>query len=472
MPAVEDAIIDFSGFTDSLLSILGNSGQKRYAVLFQNNNELRPCGGFIGSLAFVDVSRGKIGKIEIPGGGPYDFQGYLTEHIIAPKPLQILNARWEIQDANWYPDWPTSAEKVAWFIEKSGHSSVDGVIAMQATTLVKLLEILGAIEFPEYDVVLNANNVIDEMQYAVEIDYDKEENQPKKYVSELVPRVLDKILSSSGGELIQLLALLKSEIKEKNVLVYFRDDNINQQFIDRGWEPTMLDSDMDYLSVIHANIGGGKTDGVIAQTYDQEITISEDGTAIAELTIIRRHEGDLEHVFEKFNNVDYVRVYAPEGSELISFEGVKPPPSSMYEQPEDYFARDYELESIEGKVIIDEKSGTRVTQEFGKTVFGNWLQVDPGNTLFAKVKYKLPFKIRPFDIFSPDIKSGYSLVMQKQAGARSIPYSISLKYPSSWNVSWKKSVADGEVKVLGPGLAVFEGDLVKDTGFAVIFEKD
>ena len=471
LPAVSAAIIDFNDFSDSLLSILGSNGQKRYAVLFQNNNELRPSGGFIGSLAFVDVVNGKIENIEIPKGGAYDFQGYLTEQIIAPKPLQILNSRWEMQDANWYADWPTSAKKVSWFIEKSGHSSVDGVIAMQATTLVKLLEILGPIDFEEYGVVLDSNNVIDEMQYAVELDYDKEENQPKKYVAELVPRVLDKILSSKGSELIELLSLVKSEIKEKNILLYFRDDKINQQFIDRGWEPIILDSDIDYLSVIHANIGGGKTDGVIAQTYNQEITISEDGTAIAKLSIIRRHEGDKDNIFEKFNNVDYVRVYAPKGSELISFEGVKPPPSSMYEQPEDYYVKDYELESIEGKVIIDEKSGTRITQEFGKTVFGNWLQVDPQNTLFVKVKYKLPFKIRPFDIFSPDIKSGYSLVMQKQAGARAIPYSISLKYPSTWNVSWQKSINNGQVKVLGPGLTVFEGELIEDTGFALFFEE-
>ena len=89
--------------------------------------------------------------------------------------------------------------------------------------------------------------------------------------------------------------------------------------------------------------------------------------------------------------------------------------------------------------------------------------------MFAKVKYKLPFKVKPYDVFNPNIKSGYSLLMQKQAGARAIDYSVSLKFPSAWQIKWQKQAADNVVKVLGPGLAVFEGKLIQDTGFAVIF---
>jgi hypothetical protein len=437
--------------------------------LFQNNNELRPSGGFIGSLAFVDVYKGKVTSIEIPGGGAYDFQGYYTEHVKAPKPLQLLNARWELQDANWYPDWPTSAAKVSWFLEKAGYSSVDGVIALQATTLVKLLEILGPIEFPEYEITLTSKNVLSEMQREVELDYDKEENNPKQYIAELAPRVLEQILNSSGGEQLAISSLIKSEIEQKNILLYFEDESTNATFRDRGWQPTIVDNDLDYLSVIHANIGGGKTDGVISESWDQEITINDDGEAVAEITIIRQHNGDLENPFESYNNVDYVRLYTPLGSELISFEGVKSPPVSMFKEPENYYQEDYELSEIEGKVIIDEKTGTRITNEFGKTVFGNWLQVDPGNVLVAKIKYKLPFNVKPFDLLNPETKNGYSLIIQKQPGARAIPYSVSLRYPSNWEVLWEQSVGQGSIEQLGPGLTIFDGDLSKDTGFSILF---
>lgn len=475
LPKAKISISEFINFSDTLLEIIGDNGTKRYVVLFQNNNELRPAGGFIGSFAFIDVTKGAIENIKIPGGGPYDLKGYLTESVASPKPLQLINARWEMQDANWYANWPTSAEKVAWFLEKSGESSVDGVIALQATTLEKLLEILGPIYFEEYDVTINSENVILEMQKEVELNYDKAENQPKKYVSQLAPKVIEKILSSSGEDLIKIISLLRSEIQRKDILVYFRDSEINNKFIEMGMEPTILNSSMDYLSVVHANIGGGKTDGVIEETWNQRIIIDTDGTAYAELEIVRKHNGDPNDIFEGKNNVDYVRVYVPEGSELISFEGVKLPDPSLFEKTQEFYTQDSGLLEIEKNPIIDEKSGTRITNEFGKTVFGNWLQVDPGNVLHAKIIYKLPFKIFPFDFINSGEGRGYSILVQKQPGARDAHYSISLEYPADWNIAWKKTTdekAGNILQLLGPGLALFEGDLSHDVGFAALFEKE
>ncbi|MBI2636763.1 MAG: DUF4012 domain-containing protein, partial [Parcubacteria group bacterium] len=99
LPRVAGAVQDGSELFAILADVLGANGDRRYVVLFQNNNELRPAGGFIGSLAFVDVRGGKVTNIEVPGGGAYDFQGYLSEHVLAPKPLSLINARWELQDA-------------------------------------------------------------------------------------------------------------------------------------------------------------------------------------------------------------------------------------------------------------------------------------------------------------------------------------------------------------------------------------
>ncbi|OJI06362.1 hypothetical protein BK004_04335 [bacterium CG10_46_32] len=471
LPQISAAVAESSELFGTLADVLGANGDRRYVVLFQNNNELRPAGGFIGSLAFIDVRDGAITNIEVPGGGAYDFKGYLSEQVKAPKPLSLINSRWELQDANWYPDWKTSAEKVMWFLEHAGYSSVDGVIAVQATTLEKLLGITGPIEFPDYQVTLDENNVLNEIQNQVEFEYDKVENKPKQYIGELLPRVLEKLLSLNGNQMLSALELVKSEIKAKDILLYFTDEETNQAFIKRGWQPSLIASNGDYLSVVHANIGGGKTDGVIKESWDQEVVIDADGTVTVALTIIREHRGDPANQFERYNNVDYVRVYSPEGSELISFEGVKPPSSSLFKIGEAYLQEDTELAQIEGKVIIDEASGTRITNEFGKTVFGNWLQVNPGKVLVAKVRYKLPFKIKPFDLLNPNAKNGYSLIMQKQAGARAIPYSVSVRYPSDWLVPWQKAVGKGNVQVLGPGLVVFEGDLSEDTGFAVSFEK-
>ncbi|MBI4122529.1 MAG: DUF4012 domain-containing protein [Parcubacteria group bacterium] len=471
LPAVERAVSDFLSLGDTLVTVLGGNGPRRYAVLFQNNNELRPAGGFIGSLAIVDMDQGRVSRMEIPGGGSYDFQGYLTENIISPKPLWLINPRWELQDANWYPDWPTSAEKVAWFIEKAGHSSVDGVIALQASTLKELLALLGPVEFPEEGVTLTAENVISEIQRAVEIDYDPEENAPKQYIAELTPRVLDRVLAADSSEFLKLLTLVQDEIARKNILLYFRDRAVQEDFQERKWSPTVLAAEMDYLSVIHANVGGGKTDGAMEESWNQEITIAADGTAAARLTIVRHHAGEESDIFENVNNVDFMRVYAPAGSELVSASGFNPPKPELFESPAPHYEQDEELSAIEGKVFIDEASGTRINSEFGKTAFGNWTQTMPDETTLATVAYRLPFKVRPFDLLNPDSRGGYSLLIQKQAGAAPVFFSIVLRYPPEWGIAWKKVAGEGTIRETGAGLLMFEGVLAKDTGFGVLFTK-
>ena len=68
-----------------------------------------------------------------------------------------------------------------WFYENTtGGSSVDGVISLTEDVVADLLAITGPIEMDEYDKVLSAENFTDEVQMAVEVEYDREENQPKQ----------------------------------------------------------------------------------------------------------------------------------------------------------------------------------------------------------------------------------------------------------------------------------------------------
>ena len=91
----------------------------------------------------------------MPPGGVYDLQGNLEVLLSSPEPLHILNANWQMQDANWFFDFPTSAKKLMWFYEKSGGPTVDGVIAINSNILPKLLAITGPIELSEFNLTIN-----------------------------------------------------------------------------------------------------------------------------------------------------------------------------------------------------------------------------------------------------------------------------------------------------------------------------
>ena len=76
---------EVSVLIQKLKIFLGETEDKRYLLVFQNNSELRATGGFIGSFALVDFSNGRLEKIEVPPGGSYDTEGGLTTLVRAPQ---------------------------------------------------------------------------------------------------------------------------------------------------------------------------------------------------------------------------------------------------------------------------------------------------------------------------------------------------------------------------------------------------
>src|SRR5690606_8343561 len=113
----------------------------------------------------------------------------------APRALQLINARWELQDANWFFDWPTSAQKIAHLYDQSGGPTVDSVIAVDTAVMEELLKFLGPVELAAYDKEIDAVNFRQILQQHVEVDYDKTLNQPKKIIADLAPLMLERLKS-------------------------------------------------------------------------------------------------------------------------------------------------------------------------------------------------------------------------------------------------------------------------------------
>ena len=44
---------------------------------------------------------------------------------------------------------------------------------------------------------------------------------------------------------------------------------------------------------------------------------------------------------------------------------------------------------------LDPVSGTRISEDAGKTVFGNWVYVSPGESVEVTYTYLLPFHVDP-----------------------------------------------------------------------------
>ncbi|MFA6475195.1 MAG: DUF4012 domain-containing protein [Patescibacteria group bacterium] len=431
LPVITKNLEEMVALTESLVTLMGHDKPKRYLVLFQNNRELRATGGFIGSFALIDIDHGRVSSLEIPGGGPYDLMGGLTEQVISPQPLHLVNAKWQLQDANWWPDFPTSAEKIQWFYEHSGGPSVDGVITLTPDIIEQMLTITGPIAMPEYDAVVDSDNFYLITQTQAERKYD-DTRESKKFIADLTPRLLDKLFTVDATTVLPMLQVVYNGLQQKDILVYFNDQFIEQEFQARGWTGEVKSTPGDYLEVVDTNIGGGKTDKVVQTSIQHHASIDAAGNVIDTVTLTREHTGQPDDLFANVKNVDYVRIYVPQGSELLSAEGFTQPDPNIVLPVESGYEQDADLQAVSGTILVDSKTQTRINQEFGKTVFGNWIQTEPGSTSIVTISYRLPFTVTR----SQWAPGRYSLLLQKQPGSFDPMVHTSLDYPANWTLAW------------------------------------
>lgn len=447
LPTLIDNLKDFEESRDAIASILGREGSKRYLLIFQNNTEIRPTGGFIGSFAEIKIHDGVIEKMDVPEGGSYDLQGSLREQLIAPAPLQLLKARWEFQDGNWFPDFPTSARQLIQFYQDAGGPSIDGVISVNATFIAKLLGLLGEIEMTEYGRVINEQNFIFETQKIVEQEYDKEENRPKAFIGDLAPILLDKMLERTSQDFFSILDIGNTGLTTKDIQIFLTDNKLESEVLDRGWGGHVRATSGDYLMLVDSNLGGGKTDGVIKEEINLKVEVKQDGTIVNTAEISRTHFGIEGLAFTGVNNVDYLRLYVPKGSKLLNADGFSIPDSSLFDTPDQDWSVDDDLLYAAINQETDPASATTITQEHGKTVFGNWVQTKPGTTSTVRFTYELPFTkdtLSSNDDLLGSIKSAiglpqtseYSLMIQKQSGVLNRETNVKIILPENIKTLW------------------------------------
>lgn len=436
LPEINSFLAAYNDSSKMFTDILGGNGPKKYLFLFQNNQEMRPTGGFIGTYAILDIFNGRVRNFYVDG--IFNPDGQLRERIVPPAPIQKISANWSLHDSNWFPDFPKSAEKACWFYEKTGGPTVDGVIAMTPTVMQKLLEITGSIEMPEYRVTVDKDNFLETVQNEVEVDYDKEINQPKKILSDLAPMILDRIFNAQGfSDIARTMDTMIESLDEKHILIYSKNYEIEKLLQNEGWSGEILSSKKDYLSVINTNINGYKTDGVIDETISHKAEIQSDGSIIDTVNISRHHNGG-NTPYDWWNRVnsDYMRVYVPQGSQLISVQGQT---REIDSPPLDYanlgYKVDPQLKMEEDSAQIDQESGTRIYDDSEKTVFANWAYVSPQETAEVTYKYLLPFKINTDSKTRP--ADTYSIVYQKQSGSLGSRLISEIIYPKSYKAIWK-----------------------------------
>lgn len=412
-------LLEFNSSFDTALTMLGDRTLHTYLILFQNNHELRATGGFLGSYMLIDVNNGEIIKME--SKDVYETDGQLTDIVNPPHGIDQVSDRWYMRDANYSPDFPTSAEKIMWFLEHSRGPSVDTVIAIDQTFAEELIKITGPIRLENFPFQIRADNFNQIISFYIESKM-SETATPKQLLFDFIPVFKDKILNIDRFN--AFLDVLLEMRESRHIQAYSKDQKI-QELIERldisGAMPEP-DPETDFLAVVTTSIGGNKSDQYIETKINHQTELTSTGLLFNYLQIAKEHtwnEGDFKEWQELVNrygtgktdiqtlrfiqgegeNVDYMRIYVPKGSKLLRTEG------------------------------IDMKD-VQTSEDLGYTVFEFIFgPVESGTSQTVKFQYQLPFTLITYQ------SDTYKFNARKQAGAENQTLIKGLQTPQNLTVT-------------------------------------
>lgn len=373
--------------------MIGYPEPQTYLFLLLNNTELRPGGGFIGTYGIVNMQDGTIGNFFTDDIYAIDGPAEGIVQVEPPEPLKrYLRAEgWFMRDANWSPDFVVSAMNVERFyhLENGPVRDIDGIFGITPTVIERLLEVTGPITVD--DTTFTAANVTDELEYQVERGFVLEGiplAQRKEIVGELGQELVSRLLSLPLSELQTLFAIAETGIMERHIMLTFDDAELQKIADDRDWSGRLRASQGDELLVVDANLASLKSDPVVERTVSYSVRPDGD-SYIARAQMEYRHRGTFNWKTTRYRT--YTRFYTPIGSQFIKGEGM------MFDDKLNDPAR---------------RPGTiDITEELGRTVFGGFISVEPGETRTLAVEYRVSPKVADM------IRSGrYDLEVKKQLG--------------------------------------------------------
>ncbi|EKD75983.1 MAG: hypothetical protein ACD_43C00264G0008 [uncultured bacterium] len=377
--------------------ILGTPDAQTYLFLLQNNTELRPTGGFIGTYGILQLQDGDIKEFTTNNIYNLDNPVKKTLNITPPEPLQRFmgTTQWFMRDSNWHPDFAISGEKAIEFYhqENGPVENIDGVISVTPNVIHDLLTITGpiTIDGDEY----NAENLTEKLQYEVEVAFRKEgvsDSDRKAVIGKLANQIMERIMDTPKANWPDLVKVFLDNLEEKHILIYSKNSNVQALMSQISWDGSMHSGNGDFAMVVDTNLAALKTDRVMTKQIDYTIT-PENNDLIVDMTLRYKNDGQFDFFTTRYRT--YTRIYVPADSELISSDG--------------FLTNDRYLggEAATAEVSYD--------ADVDKAVFAGFISVEPQTEETIHLRYRLPRNLA-----NQISESGYSLYFQKQSGTDNV----------------------------------------------------
>ncbi|MBD3359560.1 MAG: DUF4012 domain-containing protein [Candidatus Buchananbacteria bacterium] len=417
LPKVKDLIDHVLPMLQVVPKLVGFEEPETYLFLLQNNHELRPTGGFIGTYGILKLQDGEIKEFETDNIYNLDKSAQPILQEPAPEPIAFYleQKNWALRDSNWSPDFPTAAQKALYFYKEENrilqelkeqgqeikgdsdtvitdtipYQPVDGVIAMTPEVIEEILKLTGPVVVN--GVRFTAENLQEELEFQVGRRYYEQgiaKSERKEIIKKLADEIKLRIFGVPLHQAVDILQIAYRSLDQKQILIYSKDPQLQQMILERGWGGAIKDAPGDYLLVVDSNLGSLKTDQFVDRFIDYSFDWQGEDL-VAKLVLTYKNNADFTWKSTRLRS--YTRVYVPAGSQLTSSSGAM----------QNDKVRD--REGTPGEVEI--------SQEYNKTVFGAFISIEPNETGQLIFEYKLPEQVK-----QQIEQNYYSLLVQKQPG--------------------------------------------------------
>jgi hypothetical protein len=433
------ALRSYAELDDSLPAILGWDEPRRYLILTQNPAELRPTGGFIGSYGTITFDRGRITErqfqdvalLDLPLDDPFvEPPAALQRYLLGPFP-------WQLADANWSPDFPTSAgDAVRLYENEGGEGPIDGVVAITTYTIDEFLEITGPITVEDYDVTVAAGETTLKTLQNTRISSDPETNR-KAFLSSFADRLFARLLGLPPARWTALAAKGDKFQAERLIQAWFANEPAQRAITRFGLDGAVRSDPGDFVYPVDSNVSPvSKLNAVTDRALELDVRLDAYGNALNELTVrwFNRIESEEARPFRELPTLEgletlgmYFRLYVPERSRV---EEVSAGTEEPITTPSD------------------------VADELGRTMIANYFRIPPGS---ARLDYRWTSPY-PADLGEDGIVT-YRLTIQKQPGLRPGPLSLRIAVPDGASIvdASPGLVVDGQSATVE---TTFERDIV------------
>jgi hypothetical protein len=278
-----------------LAQVFGSEGKRTYAVLLQNNLELRPTGGFIQAIGFFTFDQGLL--IDSQFISPYNLDQRVLASVLAPAEVRkyLGEENWYLRDSNWNPDFPESALRVAWFIRQAVGLQVDGVWALNYLALEEMLSAVGPLDLSSHNELLTEKNLLERVEFHSDDELANSQGQ-QDYALAVFAQLLQHLQTMPAEQAVPFLEALAAGLTNKQILVSLFEQDQAEAMERLGWNgqiinpvcPTQFSQVtclVDQVFQVEANISLNRVGAYLRREVEHRVDLT--GEKVAHTRVLR-----------------------------------------------------------------------------------------------------------------------------------------------------------------------------------------